>query len=76
MPRGRKRRATTCGDNRKVRYRDRKDAKQALAAVRIGAQMKGTTPPIRVYHCPRCNGWHMTALTIDEYEERREAWGS
>lgn len=27
--------------------------------------------PVRSYPCDSCGGWHLTSMTLDEYESRR-----
>lgn len=53
MPRHRKSKATYCG--RKIRYRDRKDAKRARQQM-IGLHSEY----LRYYKCPDCGGFHLT----------------
>jgi len=60
---------THCGG--KVYYASRKDA-QTMANVQTGKrhprknrQRHGRPEFLRVYHCDRCNGWHLT---------KREDW--
>lgn len=47
-----------CG--RKRRYKNRTDAEN-MARLR----MRNGAPPLRAYHCPHCDGWHLT---------KRESW--
>lgn len=49
----------------KVRYPDRREAQLALAVIKGRANPKHTES--RAYHCPICNGWHLTsAKSIEE----------
>lgn len=43
----------------KVRYPDQKEAQLALAVIKGRANPKHTEN--RAYHCPICNGWHLTS---------------
>ncbi len=56
----------------KVRYRDRKDAKAALAGFRARKQADPSAHvPVRAYRCHRCDGgWHLTSETQQEYAAR------
>lgn len=53
----------------KIRYRDRKSAKAAMAAFKsILAENPDAAVPRRAYRCHRCNGgWHLTSQTVVEY---------
>jgi hypothetical protein len=50
---------TLPGTCRKVRYRDRLGALIALASTHRSA--KARRDEVRVYHCPKCHGWHLTS---------------
>lgn len=45
----------------KVRYRDEIAAKLALASVQHKDGSRRSKSEKRLYHCPCCNGWHLTA---------------
>ena len=62
-------RATLCYG--KIRYRDRKDAKAALACFRARRHEDPTAAvPIRAYRCHRCSGgWHLTSSSVEQYED-------
>lgn len=51
----------------KVRYKDDLDAKIALANIKHKDSSRRPKQECRVYHCPRCKGWHTTSMT--EYTE-------
>lgn len=53
----------------KIRYRDRKSAKAAMAVFKsILAEDPDAAVPRRPYRCYRCNGgWHLTSQTESEY---------
>jgi hypothetical protein len=47
----------------KTRFRDELAAKMCLARLqRIGDDAQRAKTPRRAYRCPRCRGWHLTAL--------------
>lgn len=56
----------------KIRYRDRKDAKAALAGFRALKRAESTAAvPIRAYRCHRCaGGWHLTSTTPEQNQDR------
>jgi hypothetical protein len=56
----------------KIRYRDRKDAKAALAGFRARKRADPSAHvPVRAYRCHRCDGgWHLTSESAQEYAER------
>jgi hypothetical protein len=45
--------------SRKVRYRDKLGAQIALASTHRARSSR--RDEVRVYRCPRCNGWHLTS---------------
>jgi hypothetical protein len=60
ISRSRPRRPARCkGNSGKVRFRDHEDATRALSQLRRNGQDEG---PKRVYHCPACDGWHLTSM--------------
>jgi hypothetical protein len=69
----RPKRASRC--HGKIRYRDRKDAKAALAGFRARKRQEPTAQvPIRAYRCHRCTGgWHLTSATTEQYQDRFSA---
>lgn len=71
-----RRKATWCRGRRKARYRDREEAKAALFGLRLLAEQRGTTPPVRAYPCGTCHGWHLTGQTEEEYFDLREEYGT
>lgn len=46
---------------RKRRYRDRVGALVALASCLRSDGSRRSKLEKRVYHCPRCRGWHLTS---------------
>lgn len=53
---------SSCG--RKRRYETEADAlSTALMSTRHGA------PQLRAYHCEYCDGWHLTKVPLEEWEE-------
>lgn len=65
-----KHRRPRCEHARKVRFRDGKDARLALDAIRIGRDYAvgggedGGRIPIRSYKCSHCKGHHLTSQPI------------
>lgn len=56
---GKRRRARVeprCG---KRRYRDKREAVEAIR--RVYQHKDGPVFPHRIYPCPRCNGWHLAS---------------
>lgn len=54
----------TCPASKKVRFRDHREAVQALhSAVRAREFSDGDTrrAECRAYACPACHGWHLTS---------------
>jgi hypothetical protein len=52
---------------RKQRYLTEARAYLALLAARnLRAEQGSDKVEQRVYHCPECNGWHMTSKTYEE----------
>lgn len=49
----RKRNWTRCRPTGKRRYRDKLDALEVASRAAV-------TGPQRAYHCPECDGWHLT----------------
>ena len=49
----------TCG---KHRYERKRDANAARNARLHGKMRHGKPKNLRVYHCPDCNGWHLTKI--------------
>jgi hypothetical protein len=47
-----------CG---KVRFHDEIAAKIALAKIRAKDNPRRPKTERRVYHCPKCAGWHLTS---------------
>ncbi len=44
------------------------EAKKELKRIRKLHQKK--TKPKREYECPKCGGWHLTSLSLDEWERK------
>ena len=42
----------------KVKYKSKKEARTKLNYLRRDRSVK--IKPVREYHCPDCNGWHLT----------------
>lgn len=56
-----------CSSNKRS-YATERAAKEALRVYkRRGSKVR------RVYQCEECNRWHMTKLTVDEWEKEK-AW--
>lgn len=56
---GKKQRAFgKCGGKR--RFRDHDQATAALRTIRTYGEQREKNPQ-RAYHCPVCNGWHLTS---------------
>ncbi|OLT18608.1 hypothetical protein BJF78_00260 [Pseudonocardia sp. CNS-139] len=53
-------RRRSCG---KRWYADRIAADLALALIRSRGRAR-TKDPVRSYHCPTCDGWHLTAIPV------------
>jgi hypothetical protein len=50
----------TCRGKR--RFRDHAEAVRSLRGIRASRwQGRDGVKPVRCYHCPRCNGWHLTS---------------
>lgn len=60
-----KRHLETCRTSGKTRFRDRKEALEALHALRYKTAVTGLPEghhlPVRAYKCPDCSGWHLTS---------------
>lgn len=57
--RKRRKHNTSRSCNGKTRFRDEKEAKQALHLIQnVNTRSK---VPVRTYRCPRCHGVHLTA---------------
>lgn len=50
--------ALTCRDKR--RFGSGKAARRSLAKIRTVGERREHKPS-RAYHCPECDGWHLTA---------------
>lgn len=50
----------------KISYSKEKDAKQVLQKITVLEQIH--KKPIRVYECEKCGQWHLTSLSIEEWE--------
>ena len=46
---------------RKVRYRDRQEAKRALSQIKSSKYEARHVTPTRYYECDMCHGWHLTS---------------
>jgi len=45
---------------------------KALLHIRYNAaEYTSTTIPVRAYYCDGCGGWHLTHLSLDEYQQRK-----
>jgi len=53
-----KSRRTDCD---KVRYRDQREAKHAILAIKFKGERREQSP-VRAYECQKCHGWHLTHL--------------
>lgn len=53
-------RATSRTCNGKTRFRDKREADQALHLLEVHATREKI--PGRSYRCPRCKGWHLTSM--------------
>lgn len=51
-----------CKRSGKVRYRDRRQAVDALQVIQ--AQRPDGHHECRVYRCPHCRGWHLTSQPL------------
>jgi uncharacterized protein (DUF3820 family) len=51
-------------------YITEKEAKKVLAEIRKVDQRH--KKPVRAYECDKCGGWHLTSLTLEEYEVKKK----
>lgn len=51
----------------KLYYCSKKVAKEHLKIIAKQKNKNGIKKPIRAYECPKCSGWHLTSLTLEEY---------
>lgn len=49
--------------------------REALATLRSGQQPRyvKSARNLQVYHCQRCDGWHLTSVTSTAWQQRRRA---
>jgi len=55
-------------DCTKARYRTEDQAQQALSRIWQHPIHGAGVMPTRAYRCPQCGGWHLTSMTLDDYE--------
>lgn len=51
----------------KKRFRDQAQATAALRRITANPHQKKPRQPQRVYQCPRCKGYHLTSMSLDDH---------
>ena len=64
-----------CTTSTKKRFPNRLEAELALADIHRSnshhRHHRYREEPIRSFECDSCGGWHLTSMTLEEYENRR-----